>query len=122
MTEVKAWSPREATSEIRSIAQSKNLTISYKRHAVERLDERSLIISDVLYVLKHGFVYLEPTPATRAGFNKYAMENKSPNGGSREVRVVVIPDKKSCFLKIISVMWVDEKETVTGSIVGEKDA
>jgi hypothetical protein len=39
----------------------------------------------------------------------------------RAVRVVVIPDKKSCLLKIITVMWVDEKETKSGTILGAED-
>lgn len=115
------WSPSEATNKIRTIAKSNRLTISYKLHARERLNERNLIVSDVLHVLKNGFVYLNSIPSTREGFNRYAIENKSPNGGNREIRVVVIPDEKACFLKIISVMWVDEKETVAGSIVGEKN-
>jgi len=115
------WTPKDAPNEIRTIAQSKRLTISYKRHAIDRMKERGLIVSDVIYVLKYGFVYSEPESATRNSYYKYAMENKSPNGDSREVRVVVIPDKKPCELKIISVMWVDERETVTGSIVGKKN-
>lgn len=82
---------------------------------------RDLIMSDVLFVLKYGFIHLEPVPSTRNGYNKYAMESKSPNGGNRTVRVVVIPEKKACFLKIITVMWVDEQETRAGSIIGEQD-
>lgn len=115
------WSPRDATDEIRAMAREQHLTISYKRHATEQMADRGLIISDVLYVLKNGFVYREGQNSTRAGYHKYAMENRSPNGGNRDVRVVVIPDKATCELKIITVMWVDEKQTVAGSIVGEKD-
>lgn len=115
------WTPTTATDEIRAIANSKKLTVSYKAHAIERLAERNLIMSDVLYVLKNGFVYQEPVPSTRAGFNKYSMESRSPNGGPRSVRVIVIPDKKTCHLKIITVMWVDETETRAGTIIGESD-
>lgn len=115
------WTGREATDEIRAIARSKRLKISYKLHAVERLAERDLIMSDVLYVLKNGFVYLDPEPSTRPGYNKYCMECRSPNSGARSVRVVVIPDKTQCWLKIISVMWVDEKATRAGSIIRNEE-
>lgn len=97
------------------------MSISYKKHAQERLAERGLIVSDVLYVLKNGFVYLECEPSTRPGYNKYCMECRSPNSGGRSVRVVVIPDKKRCELKIISVMWVDEVATRAGTIVSENE-
>ncbi len=114
------WNDEDAICEIRNIARSPKLDIAYKKHALERLSERGLIMSDVLYVLKNGFIHLNPEPATRNGYNKYAMECRCPNGGSREVRVIVIPDKKACLLKIISVMWVDEKKTRAGTIIGEE--
>lgn len=117
MTDI--WAPSIATDEIRQIAQSMRLSISYSHHAKIQLSKRNLIISDVLYVLKNGFVYEEPKPSTRDGFNKYKMESRSPNSGRRSVRVIVIPDKKSNFLKIITTMWVDEKETKSGTIIGE---
>ncbi len=115
------WCPKDATAEIRAIACSDELTISYKKHARDRIAERGLIISDVLYALKYGFVYRDPLPSTRNGYNKYDIDSKTPNSGNREIRVIVIPDKTACALKIISVMWIDEKETITGSIVGEND-
>lgn len=121
MTETKVWTPTVATDEIRAIARSKSLAVSYKRHALERLVERNLIVSDVLYVLKNGFVYDEPVPSTRAGYNKYSVESRCPNSGRRSVRVVVIPDKKTCFLKIVTVMWVDETGTKSGTIIGEEN-
>jgi hypothetical protein len=62
-----------------------------------------------LYALKNGFVYEEPELSTRPGYFRYAVESKTPNSGSRRVRVIVIPDKKGCLLKIVTVMWVDEK-------------
>lgn len=85
------------------------------------MDERNLIMGDVLYVLKNGFVYNDPLPSTRQGYHKYSIESKSPNGGSRSVRVVVIPEKNACFLKIITVMWVDENAAIDGTIIGEND-
>lgn len=112
------WTARKATDEIRAIARSDKLTVSYKKHARERISERDLIMSDVLYVLKNGFVHMEPIPSTRPGYNKYAMECRCPNGGNRAVRVVTTPEKKACFLKIVTVMWVDEQEIKTGSIIG----
>lgn len=115
------WSAREATDEIRAIARQDRLKITYKLHAMERLAERDLIVSDVLYVLKNGFVHLDPEPSTREGFKKYCMECRTPNSGGRSVRVVVIPDKKQCWVKIISVMWVDEKAMRAGTLIGSED-
>ena len=100
------WSPTDATRMIREVAKSDELDIIATRHAREQMLERSLIMGDVLYVLKHGFVYDEPQNSTRAGCYKYAIQSRSPNSGSRTVRVIAIPaDRRS--IKIVTVMWVD---------------
>lgn len=121
MTSDSDWSKAEATDRIREIARSPHMAISYKLHAQERLVERSLIVSDVLYVLKFGFVHIDPVPSTRPGYNRYSMECRSPNSGNRDVRVFVIPDKKTCHLKIITVMWVDETSAKAGTILDESE-
>ncbi|WP_353843242.1 DUF4258 domain-containing protein [Mesorhizobium sp.] len=95
------WPKGQATDEIRAIARSDKLTISYKRHAVERIEERTIILGDLLYVLKNGFVHMDPTESTRPKYKKYAMESRCPNGGNRTLRVVVIPEKADCYLKIV---------------------
>lgn len=92
------------------------MSLSYKLHAKERLAERGLIVSDVLHVLKHGFVHGKARPATRAGFYRYRMEHMSPNSGGRSLGVVVIPQKRGCALKIVTVMWIDETSTKAGNI------
>ena len=115
------WGPGVATEQIRMLAQNKLLNITYKMHARIRLSERGLIISDVLHVLKNGFVYAEALPATREGCFRYAIETSTPNSGGRSVRIVVIPAKIGCLLKIVTVMWIDEKASVSGSMIGEKD-
>lgn len=102
------WTTAQATENIRKVAASSDLTITYKIHAKEQMSDRGLIISDVLYVLKNGFVYNEPEPSTRSGYFKYAIESSCPNSARRVVRVIVIPESKSNFLKIITVMWVDK--------------
>lgn len=121
MTATQPWDAGRATVEIRSIARDGNLNISYKLHARERLSERGLIISDVLHALKYGNVYQEPIPATRPGFFRYRVECKTPNSGSRSIGVVVIPAKMGCLIKVVSVMWIDEFERVSGSIIGVPD-
>lgn len=78
-------------------------------------------MSDILHVMKTGFVHLKPEETTREGYFKYAIESLCPNGGNRAVRVVVIPEKKGCFLKVVTVMWVDQPETRSGTIIGEYD-
>ena len=101
------WPPAEATNMIRAIAKSDCLSIITASHAREQMLERRLIMGDVLYVLKHGFVYDEPQNSTRAGCYKYAIQSRSPNSGSRTVRVIAIPDANRCYIKIVTVMWVD---------------
>lgn len=70
--------------------------------------ERDLIMGDLLHLLKGGFVYDMPVPATRDGFFRYAVEGTTPNSQGRSVRAIVIPDGGR-DLKIVTVMWRDEK-------------
>ncbi|WP_446737899.1 DUF4258 domain-containing protein [Rhizobium sp. CFBP 13726] len=81
--------------------------MTYKRHATERLGERNLVVSDVLYALKNGFVYIDAEAATRPGYFKYRMECRTPNSGSRSIGVIVIPEHSGYCLKVITVMWID---------------
>lgn len=103
------WSARVATDKIRAYAVRRDLDLNYKKHAKERLAERDLTISDALYVLKYGFVYGDPEPATQPGFFKYSMEGSTPNTGGRSLRVVVIPSPCRAELKVVTVMWIDER-------------
>ncbi len=115
------WETNVAVNKIRTIARSLDLTVTLTIHARDRLRERDLIMSDVLHVLKHGFVHVKPEATTRDGYFKYAIECRCPNGGNRVVRVVVIPENEGCYLKIVTVMWADQPETRSGSIIGEYD-
>lgn len=121
MSKAEPWAPSLATDEIRAIARSKSLNVSYRLHAQDRLKERNIIVSDVLYALRYGFVYNEAIPATRPGMFRYRVECKTPNSNSRPIGVVVIPAKVGCLLKIVSVMWIDEYERVAGTFIGEED-
>lgn len=101
------WSPADATHTIREIAKSESLNLISTTHARQQMAERKLIMSDVLYVLKHGFVYDEAQESTRPGCFKYRIETRSPNSGSRTLRVVALPDAGRCSIKVVTVMWVD---------------
>lgn len=90
------------------MGRSGKLTLSFTEHLKERLAERDLLIGDVLYVLKSGFVYEDPSPATQPDLYRYKMETRTPNSNNRVVRVVVIPDPARCWAKIVTVMWVNE--------------
>jgi hypothetical protein len=70
--------------------------------------DRDLIMGDVLHVLRTGFVYEEPEPATINGFFRYRIEGTTPNSDGRTVRVVVIPSGGH-GAKIVTVMWRDER-------------
>lgn len=88
---------------------------------MQRLADRGLLTGDVLFVLKYGFVYGDPTPATRPDFYRYEMESRTPNSDGRSVRVVVIPDAMNLICKIVPVMWVDETSTRAGTIPVEPE-
>lgn len=103
------WTPAEATAAINEISANKSCDLAITRHARDRMNERGLIMSDLLFVLKNGFVYDNPQESTVEGFFKYVVESQSPNSGSRVLKVVAIPDSKSCRLKIVTFMWRDEQ-------------
>ena len=103
------WTPAQATDRIRAMARNEAFTLSYKiMHTRKQLEERSLFISDILYILRNGFVFTDPIEATRRGFYRYAMECRTPNSGQRDVRVIVIPALNECEGKIVTIMWADE--------------
>ena len=103
------WKPADATKAINDIAKNLQCNFAFARHVVERLKERNLIMSDLIFVLRKGFVYEDPKDSTVKGVYKYKVEGQSPNSGSRYLRVVVVPDVKSCQLKAITIMWRDER-------------
>lgn len=101
------WTPAQATERIRSIA-SGEFYFSYKKHALDQIADRGLIIGDVTYLLRNGFVYEAPEESTRKPYWKYQMQCRTPNSKNREVWVVVIPDWRKKGFKILTVMWADE--------------
>jgi hypothetical protein len=74
----------------------------------DRLHERDLTIGDVRFILMNGFVYADPESSSREGLYKYAIEGASPNSGNRSLRLVVVPDEATCWMKLITIMRVDE--------------
>ncbi len=98
----------DATKQINAAAADAFMQLSLTFHAKERMRDRGLIVSDVLHVLKTGFVYDAPERATRPQFWKYQIEGASPNSHGRLVRIVVIP-AAGPSLKIVTVMWKDER-------------
>lgn len=103
------WTPAQATQRINACAKGDNLQLSWTVHVKERMRERGLIASDILYLLKTGFVHDQPEPSTREGFFKYRVEGTTPNSNRRAVRVVVIPDPSGCGIKLVTIMWRDER-------------
>ncbi|MEN0652575.1 MULTISPECIES: DUF4258 domain-containing protein [Hyphobacterium] len=106
--EPKAWSPADATHRINECGRNDHLSISFTLHAKERMAERGLIMADLLHLLKTGFVYQEAEPSSRDGLFKYKIEGPTPNSDGRTVCAVVIPGS-GCAMKIVTVMWRDEK-------------
>lgn len=102
------WTPAKATKKIREKAQDTALDVGLTNHTKEQMAARGLIMSDVLHVLKYGYVYEPAEPAKEQGYHKYKIESPTPNSGNRAVRVVVIP-YQTPSLTIVTVMWADEK-------------
>lgn len=69
--------------------------------------KRELIMGDLRYLLKRGFVYDSAEPASLEGFFKYAVEGTTPNSEGRTVKAIVVPGLGH-QLKIVTVMWRDE--------------
>ncbi len=102
------WSPADASRHLNAMAADAKLDLSLTLHARERMTERSLIMGDVLHVLRSGFVYEEPESTTRPDLWKYKIEGLSPNSYGRHICVVVIPGPGPS-VKIVTVMWKDER-------------
>ena len=102
------WSLADATQKIREVAGHDKFTITLAEHARQRMFDRDLPMGDIRYVLKNGFVFSSPSPATQPGLWKYAIETRSPNSGNRVVRLIVIPDVSRIWIKVVTVMWADD--------------
>jgi hypothetical protein len=101
------WSCADATDMIRRLAVDQRLCLSKSVHFDDQLSDRDLIMGDALYVLKNGFVYREAQTSTQPGLFKYRIDSMTPNA-VRTVRIVAIPDPQRCWMKLVTVMWVDE--------------
>ena len=93
------WTAAIATKRINACARGDNLRLIYKVHAREQMFARDLLIQDVLHVLRFGSFMMKE----RNQRNQTIL-----NSGGRMVRLVVVPDGM-CSMKIITVMWKDEK-------------
>ena len=107
MTKPQPWSPADATIALNALGRNRDLDVHLTDHALDQMEDRELIMTDLLAVLRRGFVYQQAVEATR-GFYKYEIEAKTPNSGTREVRLVLIPDPQQISVKIVTIMWVDE--------------
>lgn len=101
------WNPAKATEKIRALAIHEDIELDYQEHAKQRLEERDILTSDVLFLCANGYVFEEGEKTTRRGFYKYKMRGITPNSRRRELCVVVIPCENPPLLKIITVMYAD---------------
>ena len=102
------WPPAEATDRFRAMARDPTFDIGIKLHAEERMVERDIFMPDVLYAIRHGFVYGDAIPAKQPGLYRYTILGPTPNSGGRDIKVVLIPSMHKFWAKIVSVMWADE--------------
>ena len=73
----------------------------------ERFQERNLLIADIRYLLKFGYVYDDAEESTKNGFWKYKVEGTTPNSETRTWLVVIIPDFQHRTIKMVTVHWKD---------------
>lgn len=99
-------SAAKATELVRSLVSTQT-QFSWTHHVKVRLDERDLIMGDVMHVLRHGFVYEPGELSTMTGLFKYKMEAATPNSKGRTLVVVVIPSARTKSIKIVTAMWKD---------------
>jgi len=102
------WTPADATDRIRAMAAREEFSIALTGHAKDRMAERDLLMGDIRHLLRTGFVYDRPEPATREGYYKYVIEGPTPNSDTRSVKAVVIPGS-GADIKVCTVMWRDER-------------
>lgn len=103
------WGTDEAEARIHAYAAPENdeLELAYTRHATQRMAERGIIASDIMYILASGRIDEDPDESRRPNYCKYKICGRSPNSGSREICLVVIPDPGRPAIKVITVMWRD---------------
>ena len=101
------WKPADATRKINKMAREDSLDLAWTDHAKERLEERDLLIGDVLHLLKTGMVYQEAEKSTRQSCYKYIIEGQTPNSEGRSIKAVVVAQENMQILKIVTVMWAD---------------
>ena len=87
--------------------------IAWTEHARQRLEERGIIMSDVLYLLRHDFELLRIDDTTRSdeGLFKYKIAGYTPNSNNKRICLVIIPSLKTYSVKIVTVMWEKENES-----------
>ena len=73
----------------------------------ERFQERNLLIADIRYLLKFGYVYDDAEESTKNGFWKYKVEGTTPNSETRTLLVMIIPDFQHRTIKMVTVHWKD---------------
>ena len=119
MNKPEPWNPTDATNAIRMIARHPAFSLAYKVHARDRRLERGLLNSDIIFLLQQGFVYDEANPAKSKGYFTYRVLGHTPNSDGRRLAAVTIPSIRSYKIKLVTVMWEDELETRSGSILRE---
>ncbi|WP_417318348.1 DUF4258 domain-containing protein [Emcibacter sp.] len=97
--------PATATEVLRTF-YNEALELLWTNHAKEQMSDRGLIMSDVLHILKFGFVFKEGKPATLQGYFKYKIQSTTPNSNGRTVTAIVIPGGYY-KLKVVTVYWKD---------------
>lgn len=109
------FDPEDIKLAIRNVLYLNSNRLYRSDHAMERMEQRGIIMSDLLYLLKNGHVEPEREKATVPNMNweqhklwKYKITGHTPNSDNRKLQsVFIIPDTKG-GIKIVTIMWQDE--------------
>jgi len=101
-------SPSKATREINKLPRDPLCDLSKSPHAEDRLEERTILTSDLLCLLRKGFIYELAEASTQKNLWKYKIEGVTPNSNRRTITAIIIPDFKTKHIKIVTCYWKDE--------------
>jgi len=101
-------SPSKATREFNKLARDPLCDLSKSPHAEDRLEERTILTSDLLCLLRKGFIYELAEASTQKNLWKYKIEGVTPNSNRRTIIAIIIPDFKTKHIKIVTCYWKDE--------------
>ncbi len=104
------------TGAINTMARSDDLDLCYTKHCLERMRERDITISEILYILKTGIVeeYQGKAKPETGKFHKYKITAQSLSR-RRNISLIILVEINRLKIpaiklqEIVTAMWSDKK-------------